>query len=190
MRTFESRADAQLDLTVHDAQHRQEAVAEVRLGRRAHADARTRLGNEVELAPVGVRRVHDRRALTEAAFAREQRDRPNAVLGQALLDFSRLLVCVHVERQLVGGGVCTEFAQRVGRAGAHGVGRDRDVDAVAAKLFELTQVVADGALPEARTPPAEVARVDADEGDPRPRPRPLPQPSPRRARGSGTPRPR
>ena len=56
---------------------------------------------QVELAAVGVRRVHDRRARAEAAALGEQLDRAQAVLGEALLDLARLLVRVHVQRQAV-----------------------------------------------------------------------------------------
>ena len=55
-------ADAQADTAVQHAFDRQEAVAEIRLGREAGADPRAGLGEQVELAAVGVRRVHDRRA--------------------------------------------------------------------------------------------------------------------------------
>ena len=64
----------------------QEAVAEIGLGRRADADRRARRGEEVELGTVCVRRVHDRRALRQAAGAGEELDRAAAVLGEALLD--------------------------------------------------------------------------------------------------------
>ena len=116
-------------VAVADARDRQEAVAEVRLGRRADADARAGVAQQVELVAVGVRRVHDRRPRAEAALACEQLDRAQAVLGEALLDLARLLVGVHVQRQVVLGGVPPELAQRVGRAGAHGVGGDADADA-------------------------------------------------------------
>ena len=80
---------------------RQEAVAEVRLGRRARADARAGGREQVELVAVGVRRVDDGRARAEAAARVEQLDRAQAVLGEALLDLARLLVGVDVQRQLV-----------------------------------------------------------------------------------------
>ena len=84
-----------------------------------------------------MRRVHDRRPLAQAALAFEQRDRPQAVLGEALLDLPRLLVGMDVQRQRVRVGVGAELAQRVGRAGAHGVGGDADCDPVRAQRLEL-----------------------------------------------------
>ena len=53
---------------------------------------------EIELGAVGVRRCDDRRSLTEAARAREELDRPAAVLREALLDLLRLLVGVDMQR--------------------------------------------------------------------------------------------
>ena len=98
MRTFESepmqipmpRSQQRLDRRV--------AVAEVRLGRRAEADAGTGVGEEVELVRVGVRGVDDGRPRAETARAGEQLDRADAVLGEAFLDLARLLVGVDVER--------------------------------------------------------------------------------------------
>ena len=58
--------------------------------------------------------------------AREQLDRPQAVLGEALVDLARLLVGVHVQRQVVLGGVAAELARarRPGRRARSG-GRHR-----------------------------------------------------------------
>ena len=77
--------------------------------------------------PVGMRRVHDGRPRAEAAFSREQLDRAQAVLGEALVDLARLLVGVHVQRQVVLGGVAAELAQarRPGRRGRSGGRRRR-----------------------------------------------------------------
>ena len=93
------RADAERDRALADALGREEAVAEVGLRRRAGADGRAGRGEEVELGAVGVRRVDDGRSLAEAARAREELDRPAAVLGEALLDLLRLLVGVDVQRE-------------------------------------------------------------------------------------------
>ena len=79
---------------------------------------------------VGMRRVHDRGAGRQAALAVEQLDRPQAVLGEALLDLAPLLVGVDVQRQLVARGVAAELGQRRRRAGAHGVGGDTDADSL------------------------------------------------------------
>ena len=62
-------ADAHADPPMAHPCDRQEAVAEVRLGRRADADARARVAEQVELAAVCMRGVHDRRPRPEAAFA-------------------------------------------------------------------------------------------------------------------------
>ena len=149
-----------------DARDRQEAVAEVRLGGRADADRGARVAKQVELVAVRVRGVDDRRPRAEAALAREQLDRPQAVLGQALLDLERLLVGVDVKRQLVLGRVPAELAQRLRRAGPDGVGGDPDRDPGGAERLELGQVLGDRVLPEARDAAAQVTRVQADERDP------------------------
>src|SRR4029079_18476247 len=61
------RADAEPDASVKEPLDREEAVAEVRLRRRAGADARAGRREQVELAPVGVRCMHDGRARAETA---------------------------------------------------------------------------------------------------------------------------
>ena len=95
------RADAERDPALAEALDGREAVAEVRLRGRADADARAGLGEEVELGVVGVRSVDDRRARAEAARLGQELDRPDAVLGQALLDLARLLVGVDVEDEVL-----------------------------------------------------------------------------------------
>ena len=97
MRTFESEPMQMPMPRVQTRSTGQEAVAEVGLGRRAGADTRAGAREQVELGAVGMRCVHDRRALAEAAGPVEQLDRPDAVLGEALLDLARLLVRVHVQ---------------------------------------------------------------------------------------------
>ena len=183
-------ADAHADRAVADARDRQEAVAEVRLGERADADPRLGCREQVELVAVGVRRVHDGRRGTEAAGLVEQLDRSPPVLGQAFVDLARLLVGVDVQWQAVLRRVAPELAERIGRAGAHGVGGDTDGDAVAAERLELAQVVG-------RPTPGESAgcrRGGNTRRDRRTRsrpPRPLPRRrAPRRGRDSGTRRPR
>jgi hypothetical protein len=52
-------ADAEPDAPMEEPLDRQEAVAEVRLGRGTRAHPRARSCEQVELVPVGVRRVHD-----------------------------------------------------------------------------------------------------------------------------------
>ena len=117
-------ADAERDPAVLDPRGREEAVAEVGLRRRAGADRRSRLGEQVELRAVGVGGVHDGRPRAEAAGAGEELDRPAAVLGEALLDLARLLAGVDVQRQLLGGRVPPDLLEPVGRAGANRVGGD------------------------------------------------------------------
>ena len=165
MRTFESEPMHMRDLPVADACDRQEPVAEVRLRRRADADARARVAQQVELAAVGMRGVHDRRPRAEAALAGEQLDRPEPVLGETFVDLARLLVGVHVQGQLVLRRVAAELAERLGRAGPHGVGGQADADAGVAQRLELAEVRGDRLLPEARDAAPQVAGVEADERD-------------------------
>src|SRR5438105_2678673 len=93
------RADADANPARAHLLDGEEAVAEVRLGRRARAHARACAGEEIELVAVRVRRVDDGRSLRQTPRAIEQLDRADAVLGQAFLDLARLLVRVDVQRQ-------------------------------------------------------------------------------------------
>ena len=160
------RADAERDRAVADADHGQEAVAEVGLRRRARADRGAGVAEQVELAARRVRRVHDDGSLAQAAAVGEQLDGAEAVLGEALVDLARLLVGVDVERQRLAVGVASQLLQPVARAGAHGVGGDADRDPSAAKRFELTEVGGDGRLSHALEPTARVRREEAHERDP------------------------
>ena len=144
---------------------RQEAVAEVRLGRRAGAHARAGRREQVELVPVGVRRVHDGGARPQAAARVEQLDRPHTVLGEALLDLSRLLVGVDVQRQLVLGGVASELLEPVTGTCADGVGGDADPDPAVPQLLELAEILGHRLLAEAVDPAARVGDVEEDELD-------------------------
>ena len=81
--------------------------------------ARAGLGEEVELALVGVRGVDDRRPRPEAAGLGQELDRPEAVLGEAFLDLARLLVGVDVEDEALALGV----ARRSPRASRRGQAR-------------------------------------------------------------------
>ena len=147
------RADADPDAALQEPLDRHEAVAEVRLGRRADADARAGLGEQVELVPVRVRGVDDRRARAEAAARVEQLDRAQPVLGEALLDLARLLVGVDVQRQLVLGGVAPELLEPVARAGADGVGGDADADPGAPQRLELARYAATDSWRKRSSPP-------------------------------------
>src|SRR5512133_1509058 len=142
-------ADAQADAPLAHPLDREEAVAEVRLGRRAGADARARSGDQVELGAVGVRGVDDRRSLAEAARPLQQLDGTDAVLGEALLDLAGLFVGVDVQRQLLCRCVAADLVQPVRGAGAHGVGGESDTDVAAAQVLDLMQVVRHRVLPKA-----------------------------------------
>ena len=181
IRTFESEP-MQMGMRARaDALGGQEAVAEVGLRRRAGADRRAVRGEEVELGAVGVRRVHDRRALAQAAGPREELDRPAAVLGEALLDLLRLLVGVDVEREAARAAYrpisSSQSAGQAGRSG--GRARPRSPRRAARRPGEI---LADGLLAEAGETSARVGDVEEDEGDAGI------APHPRRPRASGTPR--
>jgi CDP-diacylglycerol--glycerol-3-phosphate 3-phosphatidyltransferase len=156
-------ADAQPDAPLAHPLDREEAVAEVRLGRRAGADARARRGDQVELGAVGVRGVDDRRSLAEAARAFQQLDGTETVLGEALLDLARLLVGVDMQRQLLRDCVAADLLQPVRRAGAHGVGGEPDTDVAAAQVLDLMQVVRHRVLPKAREAAAPVRGEQDDD---------------------------
>src|SRR6185437_5159075 len=160
------RADAESDSAVEEPLDREEAVAEVRLGRRADADARAGGREQVELVSVGVRCMHDGRARAETAADVEQLDRAQPVLGKALLDLARLLVGVHVQRQLVLCRVAPELLEPVPGTCPDRVGRDPDADSVAPQLLELVQVGRHRLLPEALDPTPGVRDVEQYELDP------------------------
>ena len=146
---------------------RQEAVAEIRLRRRAGAHASAGRGEQVELVAVRVRRVDDGRARAEAAAGVEQLDRPQPVLGETLLDLARLLVGVDVQRQLVLGGVAPELLEPVAGTRTDGVGGDTDPDPAAPQLLELAEILGHRLLAEAVDPAARVRDVEQDELDSR-----------------------
>src|ERR1043166_1270998 len=129
-------ADARADPALADLLDGTEAVAEVRLCRRADADPRSALRHQVELVRVGVRGMHDRRVRAETAGLREELDRPHAVLLQAFLDLARLLVGVHVEREALRGGVAAKLLEPVSRAGTDGVGGEPDAHPGRPQLLE------------------------------------------------------
>ena len=103
---------------------------------------------------------------SEAPLARQQLDRAEAVLEQALVDLARLLVSVDVQRQTLLGGVAAELAQRGRRACADGVRSDADRDALGAELLERAEVLRHRLLAKPRGAAAEVRGVEADECDP------------------------
>jgi len=148
------RSDAEPYGAVEEPLDGQEAVAEVRLGRRAGAYARAGGREQVELAPIRVRRVDDGRARAETAALVEQLDRPEPVLGEGLLDLARLLVGVDVQRQLVLGRVPPELLEPVAGAGTDGVGGYSDSDAAGPQLLELAEVCGHRLLAEPVDPAA------------------------------------
>ena len=180
------RADAERDAAVAHADGGEEPVAEVGLGRRARADRRAAVAEQVELGAVGVGGVHDRRPLAEAAAGGEQLDRADTVLGEALLDLPRLLVGVDVERRAPRGRVAAELLQPVARAGAHGVGGDADRDSVVRAALRPRP----GRRRRTAGACARAHRARTRRGGRRTRSRPPRPPRPRRrpsrARGSGT----
>ncbi len=159
------RPDTDPDAASAHALHRQEAVAEICLRRQAGTDTRTGSRNQVELSAVGVRRVHDRRALAEAAGPIQQLDRPDPVLREALVDLAGLFVRVHVQRQPLCGRVAADLLEPVLGTGADGVGGDPDRDSPTAQVLDLPQVLRDRLLPETRQAAASVRGEQHDDAD-------------------------
>ena len=120
--------------------------------------SRRRLGEQVELASVGVRRVDDGRARAEAAGVGEQLDRPHAVLGEALFDLARLLVGVDVQRQALARRVAADLLEPVARARADGVGGDADAHPAARSSSTWREILGDRLLAERGEPAASVGR--------------------------------
>jgi CDP-diacylglycerol--glycerol-3-phosphate 3-phosphatidyltransferase len=87
------------------------------------------------------------------------------VLGETLLDLSRLLVGVDVQRQLVLCGVAPELLEPVARARADGVGSDAHADSARPQLLDLTEIDGRRLLAEALDPAARVGDVEEDELD-------------------------
>jgi CDP-diacylglycerol--glycerol-3-phosphate 3-phosphatidyltransferase len=160
------RADADPDAAPANLLRGHEAVPEVRLGGRADADTRARLGQEVEFMGIGMRCVDDRRVRPEATRLGQKLDRPQAMLGDAFLDLPRLLVRVDVQRQALGGCVAAELLEPVPRAGADGVGGKADANPGGTHVLELRQVVGGRFLPEALDPAAPVGREQEHDLDP------------------------
>jgi len=160
------RADADADPARADALDWEEAVAEVRFRRWAGADACACACHEVELAAVCMRRVHDRRAVCEAAGSVEQLDRPDAVLFEALFDLARLLVGMYVQRQLLRHRVAADLLEPLRRTRSHGVGGERDRDSAPAQVLDLSQIVGRRLLPKARQPTAPIRGEEEHDPDP------------------------
>src|SRR5262245_65970284 len=109
--------------------------------------------------------MDDRRPRAQAAVLREELDRPDAVLLDALFDLARLLVGVYVEGELVLGGVAADVREPLGRAGADGVGGKADGEVAFAEVFDLVQVRGRRGLAEALEPASRVCDVEEDERD-------------------------
>ena len=109
-----------------------------------------------------MRCVNDGRALAEATGPVEQLDRADAVLGEALLDLTRLLVRVHVQRQRLRCGVAADLLEPVRRTGAHGVGGDADCHPALTQILDLLQILRHGLLAEARQA---TARIGGEQND-------------------------
>jgi CDP-diacylglycerol--glycerol-3-phosphate 3-phosphatidyltransferase len=145
----------------------EEAVREIRLCGRARTHAGSSGCEEVELLAVRMRCMDDRRARREAAARVEKLDRTQAVLGETLLDLTRLFVGVDVERQRVLRGVAAELLEPVARARADGVRGDADAHSGRTQLLQLGQVRRDRRLAKAIDPAARVRDVEEDDVDPR-----------------------
>src|SRR6266545_4030690 len=159
-------ADADSDSARADALDRQEPVPEVRLRRRAGADAGAGAREQVELGAVRVCRVHDRRALAQAAAAVEELDRPDAVLRQAFLNLTRLLVGVNMQRQSLRVSVAADLLEPVGGTCPHGVGGEPDSDVAGAQRFDLPQIVGRRVLAKSRQAAATVRGEQEDDPNP------------------------
>ena len=125
----------------------------------------TCLGEEVELAVVGVGRMDDGGPWAQAACTGQELDRPDAVLLEALVDLARLLVGVDVERQALPLGIGADLLEPVGRAGADGVGGTADSRAGVAQLLELPEVLGRRVLPEPLDAPSRVGAEQEDDLD-------------------------
>ncbi len=160
------RADADRDSSFLQPLDRQKSVAEVRLGRRAGADAGPRVTEQVELCVGGVRGVDDRRLRAEAARLCQELDRPAAVLGETLLDLAWLLVGMDVEDEILARGVRADLPEPASRAGANGVGGEPDARTEFDEPLDLAEVFRHGVLPEAIQPAAAVRGEEEHELDP------------------------
>jgi CDP-diacylglycerol--glycerol-3-phosphate 3-phosphatidyltransferase len=160
------RADADAEAARAHALDRKKAVTEIRFRRRTRADPGACARKEVQLGAVGVRGVHDRRALAEAAGVVEQLDRADPMLGDAVFDLARLLVGVDVEWEPLRGGVAADLSEPLGRAGADGVGGKPDRDSTPPQRLDLAEVLAHGLLAKARQPTAAVRGEQEHDSDP------------------------
>src|SRR5262249_16329841 len=89
------------------------------------------------------------------------------MLGEALLDLSRLLVGVDVQRQLVLGGIAPELLEPLAGTCTNGVGGDADANPDLLQPVELAQVCRHRLLSEAVDAAARVGHVEEYELDSR-----------------------
>ena len=75
------------------------------------------------------------------------------MLVEALLDLSRLLARVHVERKWGGCGVAPDLYEPVARARAHGVGRKPDAKPRCGQPLDVGEVGRRRFLAKASSPP-------------------------------------
>jgi len=142
------RADADADRARANALDGKKAVTEIRFRRGAGAHARARVGKQIQFVAVRVRRVDHGRPFRQTTSAVEQLDRTQTVLLQALVDLARLLVGVHMERQIVLARIGADLLEPIGWTGTNRVGGDADARATS-QLLDLREVFLHGALTEA-----------------------------------------
>ena len=123
------------------------------------------LGKEVELTPVRVGRVDDRRARPQAACLGEQLEGAETILGEAFVDLTRLLVCVDVQYEALPGGVCRDLRQPVARACADGMGGKPNTGTEGAQRLHLGQIVGHRVLTEPVESAAAIGGQEEDELD-------------------------
>ena len=147
---------------------RREAVAEVRLGRRARRRrARRRRASRSSSASFACVAWTTVVRGPRQPRAGEQLDRSDAVLGEALLDLARLLVGVDVERQ----ALALRVARRSPRASRRGQARTEwgatpTREPARRAALDLREVAATESCAEAGEPAAAVSGVEEHELDP------------------------
>ena len=132
IRTFESEPMQIARPRAQSALTGREAVSQVRLGRRAEADAGAGVGEQVELGG-----AFACVAWTTVVSGPRQPDRASSSIGRSPCSArhsstsrgcSSAWTC---SGSCLGGGVAADLLEPVGRAGADGVGGEADADAVA-----------------------------------------------------------
>ncbi len=111
--------------------------------------------------------MDDRRPRTQATRLREQFQRAQPMLGEALLDLARLLARVRVERKWGGGGVAPDLFEPVARTRADGVRREPHTKPRCGQSLDVGEVGRRRLLAEAWKASATVRRVEQHEFDTR-----------------------